>query len=246
MLIEFLGFVRPSVSIPIHGVKTSLKVGGDKRKEAKEQGLSDASQPAFLPCDIKVTAVGTGNRINSKSNAGDRSIRARPRGVMSQCGWFALQVRSSTESLVATCLTHKGYEVFLPTYRTRRAWSDRIKVVDRPLFPSYVFCRFQPAIRAAPVVTTPGVIRIVGCGSSPARIDDAEIDAVRHIATSRLSSGPWPFLSAGARVRIHSGPLAGIDGIVIDLKSEKRLVVSVSLLQRSISVAIDTAWVLPI
>lgn len=162
---------------------------------------------------------------------------------MSDCNWFALQVRPSAEQTVTTQLTYKGYDVFLPTYRTRRVWSDRIKVVDLPLFPSYVFCRFNPADRSTPVVATPGVLKIVGFGSTPAAIDDQEISAIQQIATSRLSAGPWPFLGAGTRVRIQSGPLAGIDGCVVELKSETQLVVSISLLQRSIAVGIDPAWV---
>ena len=91
--------------------------------------------------------------------------------------WFALRVRSRYENTVATFLGGKGYEWFLPLYKSRRAWSDRIKETQLPLFPGYIFCRFDLQHRL-PILTTPGVVSVVGIGRRPVPIDDAEIAAL--------------------------------------------------------------------
>ena len=155
--------------------------------------------------------------------------------------WYALRLKSQHEQSVANCLSYKGYEVFVPSYRTKRRWSDRVIVRDTPLFPGYAFCRLDLAPRTAPVVTTPGVIRILGVGSMPQPVDTAEITAIQTIVASRLPIGPWPYLRQGTRVRISRGPLAGVEGLVDSVKPE-RLVVSITLLSRSMVVQVDPAW----
>lgn len=130
-------------------------------------------------------------------------------------------------------------------YRSRRVWSDRIKELELPLFPGYVFCRFSRARRSAPVVSTPGVIRIIGFGGEPAPVDDAEINSLRRVQASLLAAQPHPYLASGSRVRVTHGSLAGIEGIVVSEKKHHQLVLSVTLLQRSVAVAIDRAWVTP-
>ena len=159
--------------------------------------------------------------------------------------WFALAVRSCREHVVSAALAHKGYEILLPTYRSRRPWSDRIKELELPLFPGYVFCRFNHARRTAPVVSTPGVIRIIGFGGEPAPLDNAEINAVRLVQASLLAAQPYPYVASGSRVRVTHGSLSGIEGIVVSEKKHHQLVVSITLLQRSVAVAIDRAWVTP-
>lgn len=159
--------------------------------------------------------------------------------------WFAVQVKTTHEKRVAGLLDQRGYERFLPTYRQRRRWSDRIKEVDQPLFPGYVFCRFAPQARLG-VLKTDGVYRVVGIGPVPAPIDEDEILAIQHAVESGLAVRPHPFLVAGQRVRIDGGPLAGVQGLVTDVRRRDRLVLSVSLLQRSLSVEIDSAWVTPV
>jgi len=158
--------------------------------------------------------------------------------------WYALQVRPRYERIVASALVTKGFEGFLPIYRNKSRWTDRIKEIELPLFPGYVFCRFE-ANRRLPIVTTPGVLRIVGAGKALLAVDDAEIAALQSIVISRLQAEPWPYLCAGERVIIDRGALAGVEGIVIDAKDNARLVVSVSLLQRSVAVEIDESWVSP-
>lgn len=156
--------------------------------------------------------------------------------------WFALQVRSKRESGVADFLRGRGYNPFLPLGRLRKVWSDRIKVVDGPLFPGYLFCRVNLDDRL-PILTAPGVIRIVGYSSSPMPVDESEIDAIRAIVASGLPNEPWPYLQVGDPVKIKSGPLQGLRGILLRVKGSHRLVVSVTLVQRSVAVEIDSAYV---
>lgn len=159
--------------------------------------------------------------------------------------WFAVQVWARHEARVAEHLKGKGYRWFLPLYKCRKRWSDRVKVVDAPLFPGYLFCRFNPESRLR-ILTTPGVIQIVGNNGSPAPIDETEIEAIQTVVTSGLPSEPWPFLAVGHRVRIESGPLCDLEGTVVMHKGHHRLVLSVKLLQRSVAVEIDSASVSPL
>lgn len=156
--------------------------------------------------------------------------------------WFAVQVMGRREKMTHGLLQFKGYESFLPLYQCRRHWSDRIKKLELPLFPGYLFCRLDLSHRL-PVLTTPGVVGIVGTGKAPVPVSDGEIAAIQSIIDSRVPAQPWPFLHAGQRVTINYGPLQGLDGIILKLKTNYRLIVSISLLQRSVAVEIDSAWV---
>ena len=158
--------------------------------------------------------------------------------------WFALRVRSRHENTVAAILGGKGYEWFVPLYKSRRLWSDRIKEIQLSLIPGYVFCRFDPQHRF-PILTTPGVVSVVGIGKCPIPIDDAEIAAIQAAVRSGFPSRPWPFLQIGQRVRVEHGPLCGLEGILLYVKGQRRLVLSVTLLQRSVAVEVDDAWVVP-
>jgi transcription antitermination factor NusG len=164
---------------------------------------------------------------------------------MNSFAWYALHVRPRFEKLVASTLVNKGYEGFLPLYRHRSRWSDRIKEVQLPLFSGYLFCRFDVDGRL-PILMTPGVIHIVGIGKTPRPVEDDEIAALQTIVVSGLQAAPRSYLNAGERVRIEIGPLAGLEGILMAMKGSSRLVVSVSLLQRSVSVEINESWVVPV
>lgn len=159
--------------------------------------------------------------------------------------WYAIRVRSRFENVVAAMLEGKGYEGFLPVYTARRAWSDRIKELRLPLFPGYVFCRFDMDQRLR-VLTIPGVVNIVGIGKCPVPIDEKEMKAVLVASRAGLPTGPWPFLKVGQQVSIESGPLSGLNGILLNFKGQHRLVLSVTLLQRAIAVEVDCAWVSPL
>jgi len=156
----------------------------------------------------------------------------------SQPQWYALTVKPNHEKTAAQALEIKGMEVFLPLYRARRRWSDRTKELELPLFAGYVFCRY-PTPERARVLATPGVTSVVGFGNKPAAVPEAQIDSVRTMVSSGLRLSPWPFLRVGERVRIEAGPLAGVEGILTQVKDAWRVVVNVELLQRSVAAEVE-------
>ena|SRR5436190_16984769 len=158
--------------------------------------------------------------------------------------WFALRVKSRCEKLVAKIAENKGFEQFLPLYACRRRRSDRFKCVELPLFPGYVFCRLDPQYRL-PLLMTPGVLHFVGIGKIPVPIDDEEISVIQRILRSGAEAEPWPFLEVGQKVSIEYGPLAGLEGLLVEVRKQHRLVVSVTLLKRSVAVEIECDWVRP-
>jgi len=159
--------------------------------------------------------------------------------------WYALQVRTRWESSTATLLTGKGFQTFLPTYKTEKRWNGRPREVTAPLFPGYVFCRFD-ALKRLPVLVTPGVITVVGRGRIPVPVEDSEIEAIQKVVSTGLRVEPWPYLEIGQLVRIEDGALRGIEGILTGFKRARRIVVSVSLLRRSVALEIDRSVVYPI
>ncbi len=156
--------------------------------------------------------------------------------------WFALHVRARRELAVAEHLRGQGYEWFLPLYKCKKRWSDRIKEVESPLFPGYLFCRFDPQWRL-PILKTPGVIQIVGNHREPAPVDEHEITAIQTLIATAVRNQPWPFLEVGDKVRIESGPLSGLEGLLVEFRGSHRLVLSVTLLQRSVAVELDSSVV---
>jgi len=158
-----------------------------------------------------------------------------------QWPWFAILARTGREKSTTLLLENLGYQCFLPVSKSRRQWSDRIKELEVPLFPGYLFCRMNPHNRL-PVLQTPGVIQIVGVGKSPIPVEEEEISAIQRAEKSGLSVMPWPYLKVGYVARIEDGPLCGLSGIVVKIKSGLKLVLSVSLLQRSVAVEVDRHW----
>ena len=156
--------------------------------------------------------------------------------------WHGIRTRSNYERLAALNLKDRGFQPFLPVYKLRRRWSDRTVTTELPLFPGYVFCRFDHSCRL-PIVTVPGVVGIIGCGTQPAPIPDSEIEAVRRVVESGFATEPAPFLREGQRIRVIHGPLRSLEGTLLRKKSMVCLVVSVEMLQRSISVEIDPAHI---
>ncbi|HSW51501.1 MAG TPA: UpxY family transcription antiterminator [Bryobacteraceae bacterium] len=158
--------------------------------------------------------------------------------LANQPQWFALTVKPNHEKAAAQALQSRSLEVFLPLYRARRRWSDRIKELELPLFAGYVFCRF-PGSQRARALATPGVTSVVGFGNKPAAVPEAEINSVRTLVSSGLPLSPWPFLRVGERVRIEAGPLAGVEGILSQVKDAWRVVVNVEILQRSVAAEVE-------
>jgi len=159
-----------------------------------------------------------------------------------QWPWFAILARTGKEKNAILLLENSGYECYLPVIKFNRQWSDRVKEIEAPLFPGYLFCRMNPHDRL-PVLMTPGVIQIVGVGKTPIPIEEQEIAAIQRVGKSGISIMPWPYLQVGHVARIEEGPLRGLTGIVIKIKSGFRLVLSVNLLQRSVAVEIDRSWI---
>lgn len=159
--------------------------------------------------------------------------------------WFALHVRTRFERAVARNLRGKGYEEFLPLFRRTSQWSDRKKEIELPLFPGYVFCRFNPHHRL-PILMIPGVNSVVGIGKTLMPVEERELDAIRAVLQSNAYCEPWPYLQVGQLVRVERGPLAGSEGIVTVMKNTCRLVISINLLQRSVAVEIDRECLTPI
>ena len=152
--------------------------------------------------------------------------------------WYALFTRHQHEKSVALALSNKKYEVYLPLYRSVRRWQDRAKQIWLPLFPCYVFIR-EGMDRQLQILTTPGMIHIVGWAGRPAIVPQAQLDAVRQIIESSLIVETHPYLKSGDRVRVKTGPLSGLEGILTRKKGEARLVVSIDMLGRSAAVEID-------
>jgi len=156
--------------------------------------------------------------------------------------WFALTVRPRHDKAVASGLQAKGFETLLPTYKIRRRYATRLKEWELPLFPGYVFCRFNPRVRL-PILTTPGVVGVVGAGPNPIPIDEGELDSLRRAIQSHAQLQPFPFLPAGQKVRIERGAFTGVEGIVVRVKPRQALVISITLLQRSVMLEIEPDFV---
>jgi transcription antitermination factor NusG len=155
--------------------------------------------------------------------------------------WFALAVKPRFDKAVAKVLELKGYETFVPLYKKVHTYGNRSKGSELPLFPGYVCCRFDVQSRL-PILTTPGVIQVLGAGGTPIPISDLEISSLQTVIRAQLPIRPIPFVD-GQRVRIRSGVLAGVEGIILKSKPSLRLVLSITLLQRSVLLEIDPCQV---
>jgi transcription antitermination factor NusG len=158
--------------------------------------------------------------------------------------WYALTVKPQHEKSVAEQLAAKSLESYLPLYRARHRWSDRVKVVDVPLFSRYVFCRFDFENRLK-VLQITSINKIVGFGAKPCPVDDRVIQDLRSVVGSGLPYSPWPFLKVGQRVRICAGRLEGTEGVLAREKSGFRVVINVDLLNSAVAVEVERDLVMP-
>lgn len=159
--------------------------------------------------------------------------------------WYALMVKSRHEKWVAAALRGKGYTEYLPLYRKVERYSGHTKTVYLPLFPNYVFSRFDPHHRL-PILTIPGVFCVVQNGHTPSPVDEHEIAQIKLLCEWSQDVCPWPFGEPGTPVSVVDGPLTGVTGTLIAFKSRNRLIVSISLLQRAVSIEIDADMVRPL
>jgi len=161
---------------------------------------------------------------------------------LGECGstlpWFAAYTRYRHENGVAETLASKGFETFLPLYTVTHRWKDRFKHLTLPLFPCYVFVRGS-LVRRLEILTTPGLHWLVGCGGRPSEVPRTEVEALRRTIGEGVKVEPYPFLKYGDWVRVKSGPLAGIEGILVRKKNRSRLVLSIEMLRQSAMVEVD-------
>lgn len=153
--------------------------------------------------------------------------------------WFAVRVKPNHERSVAAMLREKGFEEFLPLFQSRRKWSDRTKVMDAPLFPGYLFCRLNVNCRIS-VLSTPGVLYLVGIGKTATPVDEQEINALQLLVRSGLPVIRSSTMVVGKRVRLEKGPLRGVEGVIVQVRRGYQIFVSVTLLQRCVSVEVDS------
>ncbi len=157
---------------------------------------------------------------------------------MDQSFWYAVRVRPQQESIASQSLRGRGLEEFLPIYTARRRWADRVKTINCPLFVGYVFCRF-PLNQKPLVLTSAGCIDVVRFGPNLAPVPDDDIVALRRLVESGNAS-PHPYVAKGMRVKVRTGAFKDVEGYVQKIKDQDQLIVSLHLLQRSVSVHIDS------
>ena len=159
--------------------------------------------------------------------------------------WYVTYTCPRHEKYVAQQLTEREIGSFLPLYTSVRRWKDRRKCLELPLFPGYVFVQMTDRNRLD-ILRLPGVVQIVSFQGKPAPVPLAEIDALRRGMAGSVVVQPHPFLQAGRRVRIIDGPMAGVEGIFVRRKDQVRIVISISLIQRSVAMEIGEADVEPV
>jgi transcription antitermination factor NusG len=154
--------------------------------------------------------------------------------------WFAVWTRSRHEGRVVSQLESKGIEAFLPTITRWSRWKDRKKRIDWPLFPGYCFVHINPR-DSLPVLKCPGVVKLVSFEGRPAPIPETQVEGVRTLVMSDLRYDPCPLIAEGAPVVVVSGPLRGVNGVLIRKSAKARLVLNVDLIGQGVSVEVDAA-----
>jgi transcription antitermination factor NusG len=157
--------------------------------------------------------------------------------------WYALRIRTRSEKLSCAVLEAKGYQVFLPTYTRHHRQVNRRIEQEQALFPGYLFCRLVPNATGK-MVTSPGVICVVGFGGHPVPVSDSELESVRVMMSTGMATQPWRYIPAGTQVRVQSGPLEGAQGLLVSGSDSRRLIVSITILQRSVAVVLSDDTIL--
>jgi transcription antitermination factor NusG len=159
--------------------------------------------------------------------------------------WYAAYTCANHEKKVREQLEQRSLESYLPVYEAVRRWKDRRMHLQLPLFPGYVFVRMPLADRLR-ALQIPSVVRLIGFNGHPVALPDAEIEGLRNSLARGVRVEPHPFLTVGRRVRVKTGPLEGIEGIVIRRKNRLRLVISLDLIRRAAAVEVDAADLEPL
>lgn len=188
------------------------------------------------------SAVGLQVENPDRAGGGESEVEATP-GTQTQ--WYATYTRSRHEKVVAEALEKRSVEHFLPLYETVRTWKNGRFKVQLPLFPGYLFVHIALCDRLQ-VLRVPGVVRLVGFNGVPAALPQDEIEIMRNALRKGIEAEPHPYLRVGQRVRITSGPMEGLQGILLRRRGRPRVVVSVDLIMRSVALDIDAAQVEPV
>lgn len=173
---------------------------------------------------------------------GNVLARSAPLNVACDQRWYAVYTSANHERSVASHLAVRSVEHFLPTYSSVRRWKDRKVMLKLPLFPGYVFVRLALNDRLR-ILQVPGVACIVAFGGRPAPIPEHEFASIHGLINKGLRAEPHPFLTAGRRVIVRSGPLQGMKGVIVRRKNSSRLVISMELIRQAIAVDLDSAEV---
>jgi transcription antitermination factor NusG len=162
-----------------------------------------------------------------------------------QSCWYAAYTSPRHEKTVAQQMEGNGIQCFLPLYRSVRRWKDRRKELELPLFPGYVFVRIILRDRLQ-VLRVPGIVHLVAFSGKPAVLPEAEIESLRQGLARGVHAEPHPYLKVGRKVRVLSGPLSGVEGILVRRKEKFRVVLSVHLIQRSVAVEVEESEIAPV
>ena len=161
--------------------------------------------------------------------------------------WYAVHIRARHEKAAAVRLCERGVETFLPTVTQIHRWNDRKKIVELPLFSCYLFVKLMPGNEERQrVIRTDSVLGLVGAQGGGTAIPTDQIEAIRALVAERLPCCSHPFLKTGQRVRVCGGALKGIEGILLSRNGDRRLIISVDAMQRSIAVQVEGYDVAPI
>jgi transcription antitermination factor NusG len=156
--------------------------------------------------------------------------------------WYAVRTRSNCEAKVRVSLTEKGMESYLPTFREVRQWKDRKMIIEQALLPGYLFARFVDCRDARlSVLCSDGVVNLLGQGNAIEPVPEAEIEAIRQLLSSSLRCQAHPLVREGAWVRVKRGSLKDMEGLLVRVKNQARLIVSLTLLSQSVSTEIDVS-----
>ncbi|HEY4085638.1 MAG TPA: transcription termination/antitermination NusG family protein [Bryobacteraceae bacterium] len=154
--------------------------------------------------------------------------------------WYAIRVMSNRERAVAALLQGRGFPVSVPLCRSRRNGTGRRK--ESVLFPGYLFCAFDPNV-LLPIISVPGVVHVVCRDRVPVAVDPMEMEAVRRLAEAGFNAEPCAWIAIGERIRVREGPMAGVEGTLAREGNRDRIVISISLLMRSVMVELDRSAV---
>jgi transcription antitermination factor NusG len=165
--------------------------------------------------------------------------------IVEEVAWYATYTRSRHEKIVARQLGERGIKYFLPVYHSVRRWKDRRKELDLVLFPGYVFVQLSLKNRLR-VLQLAGVSRFICANGVPLALPESEIEALRNGLSQNMRMEHHPYLTAGRRVRVISGPLSGAAGLLLRWKSGSRLVISIDAIMRSVAIEIDEADIEPV